>query len=70
MQGKFHFEALITVKILQTDMKLQPWLSFFTMSNIFNTIKKNKEMKFNRRANEVTADLKDREKIRKGIEGC
>jgi len=51
-------------------MKLQPWLSFFTMSNIFNTIKKNKEMKFNRRANEVTADLKDREKIRKGIEGC
>jgi len=40
------------------------------MSNIFNAIKKNKEIKFNRGANEVAADLKDREKIIKGIEGC
>jgi hypothetical protein len=40
------------------------------MFNIFNTIKKNKEIKFNRSANEVAADLKDREKFRKGIEGC
>jgi hypothetical protein len=40
------------------------------MFHIFNAIKKNKEIKFNRGANKVGADLKDCEKIIKGIEGC
>jgi hypothetical protein len=64
---KISLVCLTKVKILQSDMKLQPWFFFYTMSNIFNPIKKNKEIKFNKSTNEVAYDLKDRGKIKKAL---
>ena len=57
MQGKYHFEALIIVKIFKLIWKLSSCLFFYNVED-FNAIKKNKEIKFNRDANEVAADLR------------